>query len=146
VVTAGGSVSYVAGGAPVTLDAGLAVADAAAASLSAATVSISAAFVQGDTLSVGSPQTGIVSQYNSATGVLTLSSAASLAAYQMELDFRNPRLRQRHDFEPHDHLVGQRRRQRVQSSDQPCVGQPRPSCSDRGRKRQLCWWSVAGHA
>ncbi|MGC2784541.1 MAG: hypothetical protein WA397_12065, partial [Roseiarcus sp.] len=86
VVTAGASVSYVAGASPVALDAGLAVADAAANNLSAATVSISAGFVQGDTLSVGSPQTGIASQYNAATGVLTLSGAASLAAYQTELD------------------------------------------------------------
>ena len=85
-MTAGASVSYVGGASPVTLDAGLTVADAAAASLSAATVSISACFVQGDTLSVGSPQAGITSQYNSATGVLTLSGAAGLAAYQMELD------------------------------------------------------------
>ena len=86
VVTAGASVTFVAGAAPVALDAGLAVADAAAVSLSAAMVSISAGFVQGDTLSVGSPQTGVASQYNAATGVLTLSGAASLAAYQTELD------------------------------------------------------------
>ena len=86
VVSAGATASYVAGETPVALDAGLAVADAAAISLSAAMVSISAGFVQGDTLSVGSPQTGIASQYNAATGVLTLSGAASLAAYEAELD------------------------------------------------------------
>jgi hypothetical protein len=85
-VTAGASISYVAGATPVALDAGLAVTDAAAVSLSAATVSISAGFVQGDTLSVGSPQTGVASHYNAATGVLTLSGAASLAAYETELD------------------------------------------------------------
>ena len=71
---------------PVALDAGLSVSDAAAVSLSAATVSISAGFVQGDALSVGSPQAGITSAYNAATGVLTLSGAASLAAYQKELN------------------------------------------------------------
>ena len=49
-------------------------------------MSISAGFVQGDALSVGSSQTGITSAYNAATGVLTLSGAASLAAYQKELD------------------------------------------------------------
>ena len=85
-VTGGASVSYVAGASPVALDAGLALADAAAASLSAATVSISAGFVLGDELSVGSPQAGIASQYNAATGVLSLSGSASLAAYQTELD------------------------------------------------------------
>ena len=86
VLTAGASVSYVAGTAPVALDVGLSVADAAAVNLSAATVSISAGFVQGDTLNVGSPQTGIASGYNAATGVLTLSGAASLAAYETELN------------------------------------------------------------
>ena len=86
VVTAGASVGYVAGAAPVALDAGLSLADAAAVNLSAATVSISAGFAQGDTLSVGSPQTGIVSQYNAATGVLSLSGAGSLAAYETELN------------------------------------------------------------
>ena len=86
VLTAGASVSYIAGAAPVTLDAGLTLTDAAAASLSTATVSISAGFAQGDMLSVGSPQTGITSAYNAATGVLTLSGAASLAAYKTELD------------------------------------------------------------
>ena len=85
-LSAGASVSYVAGATPLTLDAGLSVSDAAAVSLSAATVSISAGFLAGDALSVGSPQTGITSAYNAATGVLTLSGAASLAAYQKELD------------------------------------------------------------
>ena len=119
VVTAGASVSYVAGASPVALDAGLAVADAAANNLSAATVSISAGFVQGDTLSVGSPQTGIASQYNAATGVLTLSGAATLATYQTELELHNLRLSQRHAFEPNDHLVRQRRSQPVRLSNQP---------------------------
>ena len=68
------------------LDHGLSVTDLEAVSLSAATVSISAGFLSGDALSVGSPQTGIISTYNAATGVLTLSGAASLAAYQAELD------------------------------------------------------------
>ena len=53
VLAAGANVSYVTGAAPVTLDAGLSVADASAVSLSAATVSISAGFVLGDALSVG---------------------------------------------------------------------------------------------
>ena len=86
VLTAGATVGYIAGATPVTLDAGLSITDAAAVSLSAAAVSISAGFLAGDALSVGSPQTGITSAYNAATGVLTLSGAASLAAYQKELD------------------------------------------------------------
>ena len=75
-----------AGATPITLDAGLTVSDTEAVSLSGATVSISAGFLPGDALSVGSPQAGITSDYNAATGVLTLSGAASLAAYQTELD------------------------------------------------------------
>ena len=137
VVTAGASVSYLAGATPVALDAGLALADAAAVSLSAATVSISAGFVLGDTLSVGSPQTGIVSQYNAATGVLTLSGAASLAAYETELELHNLRLGQRHDFEPNDPVVRQRRRQRVRSSDQQRLGQQDRPRRDCGREREL---------
>jgi hypothetical protein len=86
VLTAGASASYVAGATPVALDAGLALTDAAAINLTAATVSISAGFLAGDALSVGAPQTGVTSAYNAATGVLTLSGAASLAAYQKELD------------------------------------------------------------
>ena len=86
VLTAGASVKYVAGEAPVTLDAGLSIGDSESTSLIGAAVSIGAGFLAGDALSVGSPQTGIASSYNAATGVLTLSGTASLAAYQTELD------------------------------------------------------------
>ena len=134
VLTAGAGVSYIAGAAPVTLDAGLTLTDAAAASLSTATVSISAGFAQGDMLSVGSPQTGITSAYNAATGVLTLSGAASLAAYKTELELHNLRLRQRYDFKSHHQLVRQRRRQCIQSGDQQRVGH----C---GRNQFECPWS-----
>ena len=37
-------------------------------------------------LSVASPQTGIASSYNAATGVLTLTGTANLATYETELD------------------------------------------------------------
>ena len=86
VLTAGASIEYVAGGAPVTLDAGLSISDTELTSLIGATVSIGAGFLAGDALSVGSPQTGIASSYNAATGALTLSGTASLSAYQAELD------------------------------------------------------------
>jgi len=86
VLTAAASIKYVAGGAPVTLDAGLSISDTESTSLIGATVSIGAGFLTGDALSVGSPQTGVASSYNAATGVLTLSGAASLSAYQTELD------------------------------------------------------------
>jgi uncharacterized repeat protein (TIGR03803 family) len=85
VLTAGGTANYTAGP-PVTLDPGLTVSDTESVSLTGATVSISAGFLSGDELSVGSLQAGITSSYNAATGVLTLSGATSLAAYQTELD------------------------------------------------------------
>ena len=86
VLTAGVSIEYVAGGVPVTLDAGLSISDTESTSLIGATVSIGSGFLAGDALSVGSPQTGIASSYNAATGALTLSGAASLSAYQVELN------------------------------------------------------------
>ena len=86
VLTAGASISYVAGAAPVALDPGLSVSDVESADLSSATVSISSGFLAGDTLSVGSPQGGITSSYNAGTGVLTLSGTATQAAYQAALD------------------------------------------------------------
>jgi ELWxxDGT repeat protein len=86
VLAAGARANYVAGAAPVTLDAGLSISDTESTGLTGATVSIGEGFLAGDALSVGSPQAGIASNYNAAAGVLTLSGAASLAAYQMELD------------------------------------------------------------
>ena len=86
VLTAGGSINYVAGGTPVTLDAGLSISDLESTSLIGATVSIGAGFLARDMLSVASPQTGIASSYNAATGVLTLIGTASLATYETELD------------------------------------------------------------
>jgi FG-GAP-like repeat len=86
VLKAGAGIKYVAGAASVTLNAGLLISDTESTSLIGATVSIGAGFLLGDALSVGSPQTGITSSYNAATGVLTLSGAASLSAYQTALD------------------------------------------------------------
>ena len=86
VLAAGASLQYVAGGAPVTLDAGLSISDSESTSLIGATVNIGAGFLAGDMLSVASPQTGIASNYNAATGVLTLSGTANLATYETELD------------------------------------------------------------
>ena len=86
VLTAGASAKFVVGGPPVALDAGLSISDGESTSLIGATVSVGAGFLAGDALSVGAPQTGVVSSYNAVTGVLTLSGAASLSAYQTELD------------------------------------------------------------
>jgi uncharacterized repeat protein (TIGR03803 family) len=86
VLTAGASISYVAGAAPVALDPGLSISDVESTTLIAATVRIGAGFHAGDALSVGSAQSGITSSYDASTGVLTLSGTASQAAYQAALD------------------------------------------------------------
>ena len=85
-LTAGESISYRAGGVPGAPDPGLSISDPESATLVVATVSIGAGFLAGDTLNVGSPQTGITSSYDASTGVLTLSGSASLLAYQAALD------------------------------------------------------------
>jgi uncharacterized repeat protein (TIGR03803 family) len=85
-VTAGASISTVAGAAAVVLDPGLSISDPQSSTLAGATISFGAGFVAGDVLSVGAPQAGITSSYNAGTGVLTLSGAANLGAYQAALD------------------------------------------------------------
>jgi hypothetical protein len=81
-VTAGASVSFTGGGAAVTLDAGLAVADTSSTTLSGATIIIANA-ISGDVLNF-SAQNNIGATY--ANGVLTLSGNASLANYQTALE------------------------------------------------------------
>jgi hypothetical protein len=85
-VTAGASISTVAGAAAVVLDPGLSISDPQSSTLAGATISFGAGFVAGDVLSVGAPQAGITSSYNAGRGVLTLSGAANLGAYQAALD------------------------------------------------------------
>lgn len=70
-------------GTPATVGANLVLVDDGG-NLSKATVSISAGFTAGDTLAVGTPG-GLTVNYNSATGVLTLSGTASAATYQAAL-------------------------------------------------------------
>jgi hypothetical protein len=84
VVTAGGSVSFTGGGAPVTLDGAITLADAdSSGTLASATVSIGG-FVSGDVLGF-SDANGITGSYNTATGTLTLSGVATVAQYQAAL-------------------------------------------------------------
>ena len=79
-----GSASYTEKGSAVAIAPSIAFADADDTTLSGLAVSISSGFTAGDTLSVGVPLTGtgISASYNPATGVLTLTGAASLADYQ----------------------------------------------------------------
>jgi uncharacterized repeat protein (TIGR03803 family) len=85
-VTGGASISTVAGAAAVALDPGLSISDLDSSTLAGATISISAGLLSGDTMTVGSPQAGVTSNYNASTGLLTLSGQASLSTYQTELD------------------------------------------------------------
>jgi hypothetical protein len=80
---AGNSVGYTSGGGAVTIDAGLTIGDADSQTLAGATVSIGG-FLSGDTLSFTN-QNGITGSYDSSTGVLTLTGAASVADYQAAL-------------------------------------------------------------
>jgi hypothetical protein len=82
-VGASGTVAFIGGGSPVTLDPGLsATAPDSGGTLSSATVTIGN-FVSGDTLSVGT--LGSLSQTFS-NGTLTLTGGASLATYNAALD------------------------------------------------------------
>ena len=83
VVSAGATANFTGGSAPVALDPTLTLTDPGSAVLTSATVSDSN-FVPGDTLGFTN-QAGITGSYNAATGVLTLTGSAGLAAYQTAL-------------------------------------------------------------
>ena len=78
---AGSTRSYTENAVAVTLESGITVSDVDDTQIALGSVTISAGFTAGDTLSF-TPQGGITANYNSGTGVLTLSGAASLATYQ----------------------------------------------------------------
>jgi hypothetical protein len=86
-VTASGTVTFVAGGTAVTLDPALSLSDVDSGGLlNGGTVSITG-FVAGDVLSANT--TGlpaITASYNASTGVLTLSGSDTLADYKAVLD------------------------------------------------------------
>jgi trimeric autotransporter adhesin len=82
VTTTGGTTSY-AGSAPaVTIDGGISVTDRDNTTQGSGTVSVTSGFHSGDTLGFvnnGSTMGNIVGSYNSATGVLTLTSSGATA-------------------------------------------------------------------
>ena len=82
---AGTTATFTQGGAVAPLDAALTVKDVGSSTLAGATIAISGGLLAGDALNF-SNQAGIVGSYNAATGVLTLSGTASLAAYQTALE------------------------------------------------------------
>ncbi|WP_162878181.1 DUF4347 domain-containing protein [Trinickia diaoshuihuensis] len=83
VSTTGGTTNYVAGTAAATIDGGITVSDADNTTQSSATVSITGGFHSGDVLSFTNTNSttfgNIVGSYNSATGVLTLTSSGATA-------------------------------------------------------------------
>ena len=82
--------SYTEGGTPIRPLLGMTIADVDSGTLSGATVTIGTGFVAGDLLRLaggfsGTTGSGIVFNYNAASGVLTLSGVASVADYQTTL-------------------------------------------------------------
>ena len=83
VATSSGSASFTLGGSPAVVDGGLTISDPDSG-LSGATVSISANLTAGDALSF-TPAGSITGSYAPATGILTLSGAATPAQYRSVL-------------------------------------------------------------
>jgi hypothetical protein len=84
--SAGNTVTFTQGGAPVTASAAIAVSDADSLTLASATASISIGFFAGDTLAAVTAGTTITASYNAGTGVLTLSGSDTVAHYQQVMD------------------------------------------------------------
>ena len=81
----GGSLSYTEIAPAAAIDATLTVSDVDSANLTGAKVSITGNFHAGQDVLGFANQSGIAGNYNSSTGVLTLTGIASLAAYQTAL-------------------------------------------------------------
>nr|WP_057927678.1 DUF4347 domain-containing protein [Burkholderia ambifaria] len=83
VTSTGGTTNYVGGTSAVTIDGGMSVSDLDNTTQSFGTVSVTAGFHSGDTLTFvntnSSTYGNIVGSYNSATGVLTLTSSGATA-------------------------------------------------------------------
>ncbi|WP_243655779.1 RHS repeat-associated core domain-containing protein [Roseateles saccharophilus] len=81
-----GPVAFTEGGPPVLAAPALVVTDADSAQLVSATVAIASGVQAGDSLSATTAGTAITASYDPKAGVLTLSGAATVAAYQTVLD------------------------------------------------------------
>jgi hypothetical protein len=84
VVAASGTVNYTERAAASVIDAAIAVSDVDNQNLAGGTVSISSGFFSGDMLNFTN-QNGITGSYNSATGMLSLTGASTIANYQTAL-------------------------------------------------------------
>ena len=85
VTTSGGNLSYTENAGPTAIDTGLTVTDVDNANLVGATVAITAGFVAAQDTLAFTNQNGITGNYNSGTGVLTLTGSSSVANYQTAL-------------------------------------------------------------
>ena len=83
-ISVDGAPSYTLGGAAVAIDPTITITDPDNATLAGATIKITN-FQTGDSLNFIN-QSGITGVYNSATGLLTLTGAASLAAYETAIE------------------------------------------------------------
>ena len=84
VTTTGGTTNYVGGTSAVAIDGGITVSDLDNTTQSSATVAVAGGFHSGDTLAFTNTNSttygNIVGSYNSATGVLTLTSSGAVAS------------------------------------------------------------------
>ncbi|MFT3858310.1 MAG: DUF4347 domain-containing protein [Aquabacterium sp.] len=81
----GTTLAYTENGAPVALDASLTITDVDSTSFSSASIQITGNYAQGQDVLAFTNQSGITGSWNAANGMLTLSGAASLSAYQAAL-------------------------------------------------------------
>jgi hypothetical protein len=85
VTTSAGNTSFTENGAAVAVDTGLTVTDVDSSNLASATVAITGGFDSTQDTLAFTNQNGITGNYNSGTGVLTLSGSSSVANYQTAL-------------------------------------------------------------
>jgi len=85
VTTTVGNLNYTENAGAVAIDSGLTVTDVDSTNLTGATVAITAGFVSADDTLAFTNQLGITGNYNSGTGVLTLTGTTTVANYQTAL-------------------------------------------------------------
>jgi hypothetical protein len=85
VTTTAGNLAYTENAGAVVIDSGLTVTDSDDANLTGATVAITAGFVSAQDTLAFTNQLGITGNYNSGTGVLTLTGTTTVANYQTAL-------------------------------------------------------------
>lgn len=84
IVTAGGNLTYTENGSPAVIDASITILDPDDTQIASASVAISSGFLSGDTLSF-TTQNGISGNYNSSTGIMSLTGSATPSQYQAAL-------------------------------------------------------------